>query len=84
MIPRAMGCLGSPTVRSLVDIDGLVDLTSALVAVDTRNPPGNERAAGAVCREALAPWGATVQEVLGRPARRFDDWIAANLEALRT
>lgn len=25
----------------------------------------------------------TVQEVLGRPARRFDDWIAANLVALR-
>jgi succinyl-diaminopimelate desuccinylase len=50
-------------MRADVDIDELVALTKALVAVDTRNPPGNERAVAQVCRQALAPYGASVTEV---------------------
>jgi succinyl-diaminopimelate desuccinylase len=50
-------------MRADVDIDELVALTQALVAVDTRNPPGNERAVADVCRQALAPYGASVTEV---------------------
>ena len=50
-------------MRADVDTDELVALTQALVAVDTRNPPGNERAVAGVCRRALAPYGATVTEV---------------------
>src|SRR3981081_2127632 len=46
-----------------VDTDELVALTQALVAVDTRNPPGNERAVAGVCRQALAPYGPTITEV---------------------
>ncbi|MDE3204738.1 MAG: M20 family metallopeptidase [Acidobacteriota bacterium] len=36
-----------------VDVDRLVSLTSALVAVDTRNPPGNEAPIEEVVRSAL-------------------------------
>ena len=50
-------------MRADVDTGELVALTQALVAVDTRNPPGNERAVAGVCRQALAPYGATVTEV---------------------
>src|SRR5450631_392157 len=50
-------------MRADVDTDELVALTKALVAVDTRNPPGNERDAAEVCRQALAPYGATFFEV---------------------
>jgi acetylornithine deacetylase/succinyl-diaminopimelate desuccinylase len=39
-----------------VDVDEVVDLTSALVAVDTCNPPGNERPIGDAVRAALDPW----------------------------
>jgi acetylornithine deacetylase/succinyl-diaminopimelate desuccinylase family protein len=49
-------------MRDHVDAGGLVDLTRALVAVDTQNPPGNERDAVGVCREALAPFGARFEE----------------------
>jgi acetylornithine deacetylase/succinyl-diaminopimelate desuccinylase len=50
-------------VRAHVDVEELVALTRALVAVDTRNPPGNERAIAGVCRDAFAPYRATFREV---------------------
>lgn len=56
-------------MRGLVDVDALVDLTRALVAVDTQNPPGNEVAAVGVCREALAPFGARFEELETAPGR---------------
>jgi len=43
-------------MRAHVDVDELVDLTSALVAVDTRNPPGNERPIERVVRASLDRW----------------------------
>jgi len=52
-----------------VDADEVVALTSALVAVDTRNPPGNERAIAGVCRDALAPYRAAITEVEPAPGR---------------
>jgi succinyl-diaminopimelate desuccinylase len=45
------------------DLNRLVELTSALVEVDTRNPPGNERRIAAVCREALRRWEPAWTEV---------------------
>ena len=56
-------------MRGSVDIDALVDLTRALVAVDTQNPPGNEAAAIGVCREALAPFDARFEEFEVSPGR---------------
>jgi succinyl-diaminopimelate desuccinylase len=56
-------------VREQVDIDEVVDLTSALVAVDTRNPPGNERPIESVVRDALAPWRPAWTEVEPAPGR---------------
>jgi succinyl-diaminopimelate desuccinylase len=56
-------------MRAFVDEDALVDLTRALVAVDTQNPPGNERAAVGVCREALAPFDARFEEFEVAPGR---------------
>ena len=56
-------------MRDHVDVDRLVELTSALVAVDTRNPPGNERAIEGVVRDALDPFGARWQEVEPAPDR---------------
>lgn len=52
-----------------MDVDRLVELTSALVAVDTRNPPGNERAIEGVVRDALDPFGPRWQEVEPAPDR---------------
>lgn len=49
-------------MRGHVDVDALVDLTTALVGVDTQNPPGNERAAVGLCRDMLAPHGARFDE----------------------
>jgi acetylornithine deacetylase/succinyl-diaminopimelate desuccinylase family protein len=46
-------------VRTFVAAEELVELTRALVSVDTRNPPGNERPIEEVVRDALS----------GRPAR---------------
>src|SRR5438067_1386648 len=40
-----------------VDRGEVVDLTAALVRMDTRNPPGNERPAADLCRQALEPTG---------------------------
>jgi acetylornithine deacetylase/succinyl-diaminopimelate desuccinylase len=43
-------------VRAHVDVSEVVDLTKALVEVDTRNPPGNERPIEGVVRAALDRW----------------------------
>jgi len=56
-------------VRELVDVDALVTLTQALVAVDTQNPPGNEAAILEVAREMLEPFGARFDEVEPEPGR---------------
>jgi succinyl-diaminopimelate desuccinylase len=56
-------------LRPYVDVDEVVNLTRALVRKDTRNPPGGERAAADVCREALAPLGAGFAEVEPVPGR---------------
>jgi acetylornithine deacetylase/succinyl-diaminopimelate desuccinylase family protein len=56
-------------MRAFVDEDALVDLTRALVAVDTQNPPGHERAAIGVCRQALTPFGAAFEEFEVAPDR---------------
>ena len=42
-------------MRDSVDTDRLIDLTRALVSVDTRNPPGNEAPIEATVRDALGP-----------------------------
>ena len=52
-----------------VDTDHVVALTQQLVRIDTRNPPGNETAAVAACREALGPLGATIEVVEPLPGR---------------
>ena len=48
-------------MRAGVDIERLVELTRALVAVDTRNPPGNEKPIEGVVREALGRRRAVVE-----------------------
>lgn len=56
-------------MREHVDTERLVELTRAMVAVDTRNPPGNEAPIEAVVRDALAPWSpewTTVEPKEGR------------------
>ena len=50
-------------MRAHIDASSLVDTTRALVAADTRNPPGNERLAADVARQILEPLGATFAEV---------------------
>ncbi|MBO0730211.1 MAG: M20 family metallopeptidase [Acidimicrobiaceae bacterium] len=56
-------------MRALVDVDGVVELTKALVAVDTRNPPGGERPIAGVVREALDRWRPVWTEVEPSPGR---------------
>jgi succinyl-diaminopimelate desuccinylase len=62
-------------MRAYVDVDGVVDLTSALVAIDTSNPPGNERPIEGVVRDALARWQPRWTEV--EPASGRMSLIAA-------
>lgn len=52
-----------------VDVSALVELASALVAVGTPNPPGNEAAVAGILRDALAPWGPSWTEVEPAPGR---------------
>src|SRR2546421_381542 len=52
-----------------VDRDAVVDLTATLVRIDTRNPPGRERAAADACRQVLEPFGATFTEIEPSPER---------------
>jgi acetylornithine deacetylase/succinyl-diaminopimelate desuccinylase len=49
-------------MRDHVDARAVVELTKALVAVDTQNPPGFETAAIETCREALEPFDAACEE----------------------
>jgi succinyl-diaminopimelate desuccinylase len=44
--------------------DALVDLTSALVAIPTRNPPGEERACAEFIHRTLTDWGVEAELVL--------------------
>ena len=56
-------------LRDCVDAAALVDLTRALVAVDTQNPPGNEAEAVGVCAEALRPFDASFERFEVAPGR---------------
>jgi acetylornithine deacetylase/succinyl-diaminopimelate desuccinylase family protein len=56
-------------VEGFVDVERLLALTSALVAVETANPPGDEAGLADVLREALAPWAPDWQEVEPAPGR---------------
>ncbi|MGH9165226.1 MAG: M20 family metallopeptidase, partial [Acidimicrobiales bacterium] len=56
-------------VRAHVDVDALVATTRALVAVDTQNPPGGERALLPLCRDLLSSFGARFEEVEPAPGR---------------
>lgn len=56
-------------MRRHVDTDRLVELTKALVAVDTRNPPGNERPIEGVVRSALERWEPSWTPVEPAPGR---------------
>jgi succinyl-diaminopimelate desuccinylase len=56
-------------VRQHVDEDRLVELTKSLVAVDTRNPPGNEAPIEEAARAALADRPARWQSVEPAPGR---------------
>ena len=56
-------------VRQHVDADRVIELTKALVAVDTRNPPGNERPIEGVVREALDRWRPRWTSVEPAPGR---------------
>ncbi|MDP9387710.1 MAG: M20 family metallopeptidase [Actinomycetota bacterium] len=56
-------------MRAFVDADAVVERTRALVAVDTQNPPGNERQILGVTREMLEPFGACFEEFEPAPGR---------------
>jgi acetylornithine deacetylase/succinyl-diaminopimelate desuccinylase family protein len=56
-------------VREHVDTQRVVDLTKALVAVDTRNPPGNEAPIEGVVRDALSPHRPSWTSVEPAPGR---------------
>jgi acetylornithine deacetylase/succinyl-diaminopimelate desuccinylase family protein len=57
-------------MRDLVDVDRLIDSTGVLVAADSQNPPGRERAAVDVARRLLTDLGASsITEVEPEPGR---------------
>ena len=56
-------------MRDHVSADSVVAMTRALVATDTRNPPGRERLAADVARQLLEPLGARFAEVEPEPGR---------------
>ncbi|MGC8626693.1 MAG: M20 family metallopeptidase [Acidimicrobiales bacterium] len=56
-------------MREHVDTARLVELASALIAVDTSNPPGNEAGLAGVLRDALDPWGPVWAELEPAPGR---------------
>src|SRR3954463_4161967 len=56
-------------MRELIDAAAIVDMTRALVAIDTKTPPGNEKMAVDVARQLLEPLGATFTEVEPEPGR---------------
>lgn len=67
--PSAAAAPYARTVHPHVDIDEVVELTAALVAVDTANPPGHERPIAEVVRAALDPWHPAWTEVEPAPGR---------------
>jgi len=56
-------------MRDHVSTDSVVAMTQALVAVDSRNPPGNEVAAAEVARQLLEPLGCAIERVEPAPGR---------------
>jgi acetylornithine deacetylase/succinyl-diaminopimelate desuccinylase family protein len=56
-------------VRAYADVDEVVGLTSALVAIDTCNPPGNERPIAGLVRAALERWRPAWTEIEPLPGR---------------
>lgn len=56
-------------MRDHVDADEVVELTRSLVAVDTRNPPGNERPIEGAVRAALDRWRPAWTDVEPAPGR---------------
>ena len=56
-------------MRDHVDADEVVELTKSLVAVDTRNPPGNERPIEDAVRAALDRWRPAWTDVEPAPGR---------------
>jgi len=56
-------------MRDHVSSDSVVSMTQALVATDSRNPPGGERSAADVARQLLEPLGCTFEEVEPEPGR---------------
>ena len=56
-------------MREHVDAEGVIDLTKALVAVDTRNPPGHESPIEDVVRAALDRWQPRWTSVEPAPGR---------------
>ena len=56
-------------MRDHISRSSVVDMTRALVAADTRNPPGNERLAADVARQLLEPLGCTFSEIEPEPGR---------------
>ncbi|MGH9104954.1 MAG: M20 family metallopeptidase [Acidimicrobiales bacterium] len=52
-----------------MDPGALLQLAGDLVAVDTANPPGNERGVAGLLRQALAPWRPSWSEVEPAPGR---------------
>jgi succinyl-diaminopimelate desuccinylase len=56
-------------LRQHVDVEGLVGLASALVAVRTENPPGNEAAVASILRVALARYEPEWTELEPAPGR---------------
>lgn len=66
---RRHGWLRSPAVRELVDAAALVEATRALVAADSSNPPGDERAVAEVAARLLESRGARVDRIEPAPGR---------------
>jgi succinyl-diaminopimelate desuccinylase len=56
-------------MKDHVDVESLIALTSALVAIGTPNPPGNEAAVAGILRDALEPWKPSWTEVEPAPGR---------------
>jgi succinyl-diaminopimelate desuccinylase len=56
-------------MRDHVSAQSVVEMTRALVAAESANPPGNERAAADVARQLLEPLCGTVTEVEPAPGR---------------
>ncbi|MHB8466258.1 MAG: M20 family metallopeptidase [Acidimicrobiales bacterium] len=56
-------------MRDHISRASVVEMTQALVAADTRNPPGDERIAADIARQLLEPLGCSFEEVEPSPGR---------------